>query len=76
MKILAATITATIIALASYGQFKIAVSDELRNANDEYKVKGRQGILIRQKLSFGEFSSSIVKRSWTKGGSGYFGRSF
>lgn len=73
MKILLATITATFVALASIGQVKIAVSDELRNADDEFKVKGRQGILIKQKLSFGEFSTSTVKRSWTKGGSAYYG---
>ena len=73
MKILIATITATVIAFTAFGQFKIAVSDELRNANDEYKVKGRQGILIKQKLSFGEYNTNIVKRSWTKGGSSYFG---
>jgi len=30
-------------------------------------VQGRQGWLINQKLSFGKFSSSPVKRSWTKG---------
>lgn len=31
-------------------------------------VKGRQGLLINQKLSFAEFQTSRVKRSWTKGG--------
>ncbi|HEX6333375.1 MAG TPA: hypothetical protein VFZ78_04050, partial [Flavisolibacter sp.] len=35
--------------------------------SDEYAVKGRQGILIRQKLSFGEFRTTQLKRSWTKG---------
>lgn len=73
MKILFATIVATVLAINAVGQFKIAVSDELRQANDEYKVKGRQGILIKQKLSFGEFTTSIVKRSWTKGGGSYWG---
>jgi hypothetical protein len=73
MKTLIAVVTATVITITSFGQFKIAVSDELRSANDEYKVKGRQGILIKQKLSFGEFSTSTVKRSWTKGGGSYFG---
>jgi hypothetical protein len=73
MKTLLTTISATVITLSSFGQFRIAVSEELQKANDEYKVKGRQGILIKQKLSFGEFSTATVKRSWTKGGSGYFG---
>jgi hypothetical protein len=74
MKTLLATFTATIITIAAFGQgFKMAVSDELQKANDEYKVKGRQGILIKQKLSFGEYNTSTVKRSWTKGGGSYFG---
>ena len=49
---------------------KMAVSEELNLAKDEYPVKGRQGILINQKLSFGEFNTTKVKRSWTKGSSG------
>jgi hypothetical protein len=74
MKTLIATIAATVIVLTSFGQgFKLAVSEDLKKAHDEYKVKGRQGILIKQKLSFGDYSSSVVKRSWTKGGSSYFG---
>ncbi|MCM4160975.1 hypothetical protein DHB64_13825 [Antarcticibacterium sp. W02-3] len=36
-------------------------------------VKGRQGLLINQKLSFGEFQTSKVKRSWTRGREGGFG---
>lgn len=31
-------------------------------------VKGRQGWLINQKLEFGEYKTSRVKRSWTRGG--------
>ena len=48
---------------------KMAVSEELNLAKDEYPVKGRQGILINQKLSFGEYKTTKVKRSWTKGSS-------
>lgn len=47
---------------------KLAVHEDLKPAYDEYAVKGRQGILIKQKMSFGEFATSSVKRSWTKGG--------
>jgi hypothetical protein len=32
-------------------------------------VKGRQGILIKQKLSFGDYATERVDRSWTKGSS-------
>jgi hypothetical protein len=34
----------------------------------EMPVKGRNGFLMKQKLSFGEYSTGSVKRSWTKGG--------
>jgi hypothetical protein len=33
---------------------------------EELEVKGRQGLLINQKLSFGNYQTSKVKRSWTK----------
>lgn len=61
------------IFFASCSTAKMSVSEELKASHDEYKVKGRQGILIKQKLSFGEFSTSQVKRSWTKGSSLKFG---
>ncbi len=38
------------------------------NALEEYPVKGRQGFLINQKLQFGDYQTSKVKRSWTRGG--------
>lgn len=36
---------------------------------EEYAVKGRQGILINQKLAFGNYHTLVVERSWTKGSS-------
>lgn len=33
-----------------------------------FPVKGRQGLLINQKLSFGDYKTSPVKRSWTRSG--------
>ena len=36
-------------------------------------VKGRQGLLINQKLTFGDFQTSKVKRSWTRGGENILG---
>jgi hypothetical protein len=39
----------------------------------EHPVKGRQGILINQKLSFGEYHTLLVDRSWTKGSSSIVG---
>ncbi|MET0394688.1 MAG: hypothetical protein ABW019_16200 [Chitinophagaceae bacterium] len=55
---------------------KISVSDDLKDNHDEYTVKGRQGILVNQKLSFGEYRTQRVKRSWTKGSSTYSGFGF
>lgn len=48
---------------------KLSLSEDLKESHDEYSVKGRQGILINQKLSFGEFRTTQVNRSWTKGSS-------
>ncbi|WP_029034602.1 hypothetical protein [Salinimicrobium terrae] len=33
-----------------------------------FPVKGRQGLLINQKLKFGDYKTSSVKRSWTRSG--------
>lgn len=52
---------------------KIAVDDSAWSQKEELAVKGRQGFLIKQKLSFGEFKTTTVKRSWTKGSSWAFG---
>jgi hypothetical protein len=52
--------------------FKMAVNEDLKPVYDEYNVKGRQGILIKQKMSFGEFFTNTVHRSWTKGNSSRF----
>jgi hypothetical protein len=68
--------TLALVIVSSCSPFELAVSDELKNNNDEYKVKGRNGILIKQKLSFGEYKTERVKRSWTKGSSTFAGFGF
>jgi hypothetical protein len=45
---------------------KLILSPELADAT-EMKVKGRQGWQFNQVIRFGEFSTSKVKRGWTKG---------
>lgn len=62
------SLTALCLIIMSCTPFKPAISNADINTLTEYKVKGRQGILINQKLSFGEYTTSKVKRSWTKGG--------
>lgn len=70
------TALACLAMVAGCTPIKLGLSDDLRNNSDEYPVKGRQGILINQKLSFGEFATSKVKRSWTKGSSSKTGFGF
>ncbi|RYD81327.1 MAG: hypothetical protein EOP53_06645 [Sphingobacteriales bacterium] len=41
----------------------------------ELPVKGRNGFFIKQKLSFGDYKTTSVKRSWTKGSSSRTGLS-
>ncbi len=66
MKSLLLIITA--LSVASCTPFQPALSYTDSAAIKADPVKGRQGILINQQLSFAEFKTSKVKRSWTKGG--------
>jgi hypothetical protein len=57
-----------LLAIATVGctPVKPAFSSENTTMAEELEVKGRQGLLINQKLSFGPYQTSKVKRSWTK----------
>ena len=46
---------------------KLSLSREDMDNLSEYDVKGRNGLLIKQQLSFGNYYTSTVNRSWTKG---------
>lgn len=46
--------------------FDISVHEQLKANADHYAVKGRHGILINQKLNFGEYNTTKVKRSWIR----------
>jgi len=46
---------------------QILVDKNLQEESIPYEVKGKNGWLINQKLSFGEYKTGEVKRSWTKG---------
>ena len=52
---------------------KMALEDTDWNNVQELKVKGRQGLLINQQLSFGDYRTVSIKRSWTKGSSMFAG---
>ena len=64
-------ITASFISallLTACTPMKISVSNELKNTK-ELPVKGRNGLLINQKLSFGVYRTEKINRSWTEGSS-------
>ena len=52
---------------------RIALPVEQWKQQEELPVKGRQGLMIGQKLSFGEYRTHSVKRSWTKGSDQFAG---
>lgn len=63
-------ILTTVISTVSFSQsMKLALTGKEWTDVSEYTVKGRQGILINQKLLFGPYHTTIVDRSWTKGSS-------
>lgn len=66
-------VACSIALLTSCSTAKMAVDDSQWNNTQELAVKGRQGLLIKQKLSFGEYKTVSVKRSWTKGSSSFAG---
>jgi hypothetical protein len=69
MKSILSIALAAMIIAAGCTPFKMAVSDELKANNDEYAVKGKNGTRIKQKISFGGYATTNIKRSWTKGNS-------
>lgn len=62
-------VTLTIFILVNCTPARIALDKTQWQQTEELSVKGRQGFLVKQKLSFGNYQSSAVKRSWTKGSS-------
>jgi len=44
---------------------EIAVHPDLASHADIYRVKGKQGLMINQVVSFGDYTTGKVKRGWT-----------
>lgn len=63
----------TIAIFSSCQPVKVALPGYEWQQREEWPVKGRQGILINQKLSFGQYQTQSVKRSWTKGSDQFAG---
>jgi hypothetical protein len=52
---------------------QMAFNESTGSPKESYAVKGRQGLKIRQKLSFGSFQTTNIQRSWTRGSSSLYG---
>ena len=63
----------TLTLLTACGPARIALSGDDWKGHEQHAVKGRQGLLINQKLQFGAYHTTDVRRSWTKGGDSYSG---
>ena len=64
LSIFVATSSAVIL---SCGTPKLALKGtDWEHGNEMHAVTGRQGILINQRLSFGQYATQKVNRSWTK----------
>lgn len=48
---------------------RMALQSDEWSQKEEYEVQGKKGIFSKEKLQFGEFYTTKVKRSWTKGSS-------
>lgn len=59
--------------LAGCSAANIALQGDPWQGHESLPVKGRTGVLINQKLAFGEFNTTDIDRSWTKGNNGYSG---
>ena len=66
MKQVLIAVIAIVIAGAGCAPAKMSVSEELRS-KEEFNVKGRNGTRIKQKLSFGNYFTKGIHRSWTRG---------
>lgn len=53
-----------IVALTSCTAAKVSVPDSFSGQSTRYAVKGINGWQVNQKLSFGQFNTSKVKRGW------------
>lgn len=65
MKLKSITFFFAFAAITSCSTSNIAVSENLRQNSSMMEVKGNAGLLINQKISFGNFYTSPIKRGWT-----------
>ena len=54
----------TLLVLTSCTAAKVSVPEAFRKQSTQYPVKGLNGWTIHQKLSFGPYQTSVIKRGW------------
>jgi len=52
---------------------KMALSPDDWKSKEEYEVAGKRGLFTRERMSFGDYYTTEVKRSWVKGSNSRFG---
>jgi len=60
-------LAARMVSINAQSMFIALEGEEWKGVKD-YPVKGKQGLLTKEKLTFGEYKTLDVDRSWTKGG--------
>lgn len=60
---------AAVIVLSSCTAAKVSVPDQFKSASTKMDVKGLNGWMVNQKLSFGPYQTSSIKRGWDFTGS-------
>jgi hypothetical protein len=63
------------ISVQATAQPKISLTSYIWHEQEVLEVKGRQGFKFRERLSFGQFSTFKVDRSWTRGSTWTIGAS-
>lgn len=69
------TALAIFISFEAYCQPKISLTADTWKQQEEWEVRGRQGFKFKERLSFGQFTTWKVDRSWTKESSWTLGTS-
>jgi hypothetical protein len=68
--IVALTISASIVVgLSNCTPARMALNESDWMGKQEYKVEGRKGLFSKERMNFGDYHTTTVKRSWTKGSS-------
>ena len=62
-----------LVSLSQCRPAKMALGTEGWTSKDEFTVAGKRGLFTKERMSFGEYYTTEVKRSWVKGSNSKFG---